>query len=221
MAFHENQIVSILQQITHPGSGKNIVELNLIKRINIKENKIEVTLSFDNPNDPLKNSIKRACTALLKEQLEGDPKIEIFLEQPTLTKTPSTPAVLPGVKNIIAVASGKGGVGKSTIAVNLAVAFANAGFRVGLIDADIFGPSVPKMLQVENKRPFAHKVDDRDLIIPVEQYGLKILSIGFFIERLTTLGWGLWDWASPSIESSSTIQDCAEPGGPATYPGGH
>ncbi len=209
MAFYENQIVSILQQITHPGTGKNIVELNLIKGVKIDKNKIAITLVFDNPNDPLKNSIKRACIVLLKEQLKGDPEIEIILEQPVVAKSPSSVEILPNVKNIIAVASGKGGVGKSTVAVNLAVAFAKAGFRVGLIDADIFGPSVPKMLNVENKKPFAHKVNNRDLIIPVEQYGIKILSIGFFIEPADATIWR-GPMASNALKQLMTDADWGE-----------
>ena len=117
---------------------------------------------------------------------------------------PDDSKLLPGVKNVIAVASGKGGVGKSTVAANLAVALAKAGYKVGLLDADIFGPSVPKMFDLEEARPYAENIDGRDLIIPIEQYGIKVLSIGFFVESDQAV---LWRGAMASNALKQLIAD--------------
>ncbi|MBN2611354.1 MAG: Mrp/NBP35 family ATP-binding protein [Bacteroidales bacterium] len=182
MTISENQVRDILQQVIHPASGKSIVETGIVKNVIVKDNKIVIELKFENPNDPLKNSIKRACETILKEKFQGaEIEVDLNQDQKTPPKNPA-PEILSSVKNIVAVASGKGGVGKSTVAVNLAVAFAKAGFRTGLIDADIFGPSIPKMLQSEDSKPYARNVNGRDMIIPVEKYGVKVLSIGFFVD---------------------------------------
>ncbi len=114
--------------------------------------------------------------------------------------------ILPDVDNIVAVASGKGGVGKSTITANLAVAMAKSGLKVGLIDADIFGPSIPKMFDVENERPVMHKVDDKELIIPVEKYGVKVISIGFFVDKDNAVIWR-GPMASKSLQQMIEMTD--------------
>ena len=189
MAYTEENIKGILKQVIHPALHKNIIELNIVQQIRISENSIYLTLVFPNNNDPLKSSIKRACISLLKEKLQGNPAIEINDEFKDSTDIQRESGILSGVKYIIAVASGKGGVGKSTVAVNLAVAFAKSGSRVGLIDADIFGPSVPKMLNAENERPYAHKVNGKDLLIPVERFGVSVLSLGFFIDSQDATVW--------------------------------
>lgn len=139
-------------------------------------------LVFQNSNDPFVSTIKKKCEALLVDYKEIEIEV-IFIHDL------ERPLSLEKVKNIIAVSSGKGGVGKSTVAANLAVALAMQGYKVGLVDADIFGPSVPKMFGCEDAQPYMEKVDNRDMIIPVEKYGVKILSIGFFVDPASATVW--------------------------------
>ena len=181
MKITEAGVKKILQRIKHPGYGKDIISLNLVKEIRAEGGKVSIVLSFPRPNDPLKSLIKNTCLKVLKEDLGEDANIDINI---SATEDPKTQEkdYLPEVKHIVAIASGKGGVGKSMITVNLAVSMANSGYKVGLIDADIFGPSIPKMLNVENARPVARMVNGKNMIVPIEAYGLKILSIGFFVE---------------------------------------
>jgi ATP-binding protein involved in chromosome partitioning len=181
MSISENQVLELLRKVIHPATGKDIIAMNLVNNLNVEENAIGFTLEFPSFNDPLKSSIKKACTKMLQDTLGNDLKIEIELVTPVKPLASAPRQYLPGVRNIIAIASGKGGVGKSTVAVNLAVAFAATGARVGLIDADIFGPSVPKMLNAEFVNPFVNKINGKDMIVPVEKYGIKALSIGFFV----------------------------------------
>jgi len=182
MCISEDQVVEILRTIIHPSTGIDIVSMNILTQIQIEEKKLSLELSFPLVNDPLKSSIKKACETALRNKFSD--RLELDIQIKTLMK-PAVPKkeqeILPGVKNIIAVASGKGGVGKSTVATNLALAFAKTGANVGLIDADIFGPSIPKMLGLENERPSVIRKNGRDLIIPAECFGIKTLSIGFFI----------------------------------------
>jgi ATP-binding protein involved in chromosome partitioning len=123
----------------------------------------------------------KACEAAIHAYVSKDVEVEIKTKSLQAPR-PDLPDLLPGVKNIIAVSSGKGGVGKSTVAANLAVALARLGHRVGLLDCDIFGPSVPKMFQLTDARPYSENINGRDLIVPIEKYGVKVLSIGFFVD---------------------------------------
>ncbi len=189
MAIHNDLVLEVLRQVTHPAAGNNIVEMGLVQGLSVTSDKLSFSLVFPTQNDPLKSAIKRACTNILKEKFGSEINIEINTEEKQKSQAADTGHVLNEVKNIIAVASGKGGVGKSTVAVNLAVAFASAGYKTGLIDADIFGPSVPKMLLAENERPYAHTVNGKDMIIPVERYGVKVLSIGFFVDPQDATIW--------------------------------
>ena len=185
-------ITEALEKVRYPGTGKNIVEMGMVEDdIRIESNKVSFSIVFEKPNDPfIKSIIKAAETAILTYIDEGiDIKGNIRVKSKQQTPPPESPSLLPDVKNVIAISSGKGGVGKSTVAANLAVALAKLGYKVGLLDADIFGPSIPKMFDEEEAQPVLEKIGERDLIIPVEKYGVKILSIGFFVNKTDALVW--------------------------------
>ena len=174
MTLYPKLIHDALATVRYPGNGKNLIEAEMVAdNLRIDGMKVSFSLIFEKPTDPfMKSMIKAAETAI---HTYVSPDVEVTITRPEPGK------MLPRVKNVIAVSSGKGGVGKSTVAANLAVALVKLGYKVGLLDADIFGPSVPKMFQVEDARPYAERIEGRDLIIPIEKYGLKLLSIGFFV----------------------------------------
>lgn len=191
MTIYPKLILDALSTVRYPGNGKDLVSAGMVAdNIRIDGNKVTLSLIFDRANDPfVRSMIKAAETAILTYVGEGvDIKGNITAEFKQQAKPENEP-VLPGAKNIIAVASGKGGVGKSTISSNLAVALARAGYKTGLLDADIFGPSVPKMFAEEEAHPMAEHVDGKDMILPVEKYGVKLLSIGFFIDKESATVW--------------------------------
>lgn len=170
-----------LKTVRYPGTGKNVVEMNMVEDdLRISGLHVSFTLIFDKPTDPFMKSMVKACEAAIHAYASKDAEVEIKTKSLQAPR-PDLPDLLPGVKNIIAVSSGKGGVGKSTVAANLAVGLARLGHRVGLLDCDIFGPSVPKMFQIEDARPYSENINGRDLIMPIEKYGVKLLSIGFFV----------------------------------------
>ena len=185
-----------LEKVTYPGTKKNLVESGMVAdtpSLTAPQNegeqwKVRVVLEFPRDTDPfLKSTVKAAEAAI---HYHVSPDIEVTIETEFKSKPrPEVGKLLPHVKNIIAVSSGKGGVGKSTVSANLAIALARLGYKVGLLDADIFGPSMPKMCDVEDARPYAVHVDGRDLIEPVEKYGIKLLSIGFFVSPETATLW--------------------------------
>lgn len=176
------EIRDVLTEIKYPGTSKNIVELDMVQHIRIEGDKVMFRLVFQKSNDPFVTTIKKKCQALLVDYKEVEIET-IFMHDL------ERPLSLEKVTNIIAVSSGKGGVGKSTVAANLAVALAMQGYKVGLVDADIFGPSVPKMFGCEDAQPYMEKVDNQDMIVPVEKYGVKILSIGFFVDPASATVW--------------------------------
>lgn len=191
MTLYPNLILDALRNVRYPASGKDIVSAGMVEDdIRIEGNKVCFSLIFDRPTDPFIKSLVRAAETAILTYISSDVDIKGNIHVKTRTAAPE-PAVKPlaEVKNIIGVSSGKGGVGKSTVAANLAVALAREGYRVGLLDADIFGPSIPKMFGVEDAELFMHKVDDRELIIPLEKYGVKLLSIGFLVDKAAPVLW--------------------------------
>lgn len=191
MTLYPNLILDALRNVRYPASGKDIVSAGMVEDdIRIDGNKVSFSLIFDKPTEPFIKSLVRAAEAAIQTYVSPEVDIKGNINVKTRTVAPQ-PAVKPlaGVKNIIGVSSGKGGVGKSTIAANLAVALAREGYKVGLLDADIFGPSVPKMFGVEDAELFMHKVDDRELIIPLEKHGVKLLSIGFLVDKNAPVLW--------------------------------
>ena len=184
MTLYPKLILDALATVRYPGTGKNIVEAGMVEdNIRIDGMKVSFSLIFEKPTDPFMKSIIKAAETAILTYVSKEVDIVGNISVKTIQQArPEPGCMLSGVKNIIAVSSGKGGVGKSTVAANLAVALAKMGYKVGLLDADIFGPSMPKMFQVEDARPYAETIDGRDLIIPVEKYGLKLLSIGFFVD---------------------------------------
>lgn len=191
MQLYPNLILDALKNVRYPASGKNIVDAGMVEDdIRINGNKVSFSLIFDKPTDPFIKSIVRAAESAIETYISPEVDIKGNIAVKTRTTLPQ-PAAKPlaQVKNIIGVSSGKGGVGKSTVASNLAVALAREGYRVGLLDADIFGPSMPKMFGVEDDELYMHQVDGRQLIIPIEKYGVKMLSIGFLVDKNSPVLW--------------------------------
>lgn len=191
MTLYPKLIMDALAKVRYPGTGKDLVTMGMVEdNIRIDGNKVSFSLLFEKPNDPfIKSVVKAAETAILTyvgEEVDIKGNITVDAKQ---AARPEPDKLLPEVKNIIAVSSGKGGVGKSTVAANLAVALALQGHKVGLLDADIFGPSQPKMFNVEEARPYMVEVGGRELIEPAANYGVKLLSIGFFINKEDAVLW--------------------------------
>ncbi len=188
----KEDILKALRMVSHPEKGSDIVTLGMVGDISVTAEGITIILVPEKSNDPFLSSIKSNCVRAVKEALGPDAVISSIEVKPkVVVEKMAAPKrdVLPGVKNIIAVSSGKGGVGKSTVAVNLAVALARKGYATGLLDADIFGPSVPKMFNAMDYRPDVRKESGNDLIIPMTRYGVRILSIGFFVKGTDAVIW--------------------------------
>ena len=184
MTLYPKLILDALKTVRYPGTGKNLVEAGMVEdNIRIEGMKVSFSLLFEKPTDPfIKSVVKAAETAILtfvseEVDIKGNISVRTIKEA-----RPEVGKLLPQVKNVIGISSGKGGVGKSTVSANLAVALAKQGYQVGLLDADIFGPSIPKMFQVEDARPILVEVGGRELIAPISKYNVKLLSIGFFVD---------------------------------------
>ena len=189
MTLYPKLIMDALATVTYAGTKKNLVESGMVADTPaINGNKVKIVLEFPRDTDPFLKSTVKAAEAAIKYHCGKDVEVEIETEFKSKPR-PEIGKLLPQVKNIVAVSSGKGGVGKSTVAANLAIALARLGYKVGLLDCDIFGPSMPKMFEVEDARPYAVNVDGRDLIEPIEKYGVKLLSIGFFVSPDTATLW--------------------------------
>ena len=206
MTLYPKIIMEALQTVTYAGTKKNLVDSQMVAdhpAIAAPQDsgepwKVTVVLEFPRETDPfLKSTVKSAeaaikyhCAKAAKEQGETAAEVEVEIVTEFKSKPrPKGDQLLPHVKNIIAVSSGKGGVGKSTVSANLAIALARLGYKVGLLDCDIFGPSMPKMFHAEDERPYAVEEDGRQLICPIEAYGVKMLSIGFFVSPDTATLW--------------------------------
>ena len=192
MTIYPNLILDALRTVRYPGTGKDIVEMGMVNDdIRIDGNRVSLSLTFDKPTDPFIKSVVKAAEAAILAHVGSEVDIKGNIGVKTAQDNPvrKIEKPLPGVKNIIAVSSGKGGVGKSTIACNLAVALAMQGYRVGLLDADIFGPSMPKMFGAEDEQLYMHEVDGKNMIIPLEKYGVKMLSLGFLVDKEKAILW--------------------------------
>lgn len=189
MTLYPKMITDVLEKVHYPGNGKNLVEANMVEDdIRINGMNVSFSLIFEKSTDPFIKSVVKSAESTIHAFVSKDVNVAISVKSLQAAR-PEPGKMLPGVKNVIAVSSGKGGVGKSTVSANLAVALAQMGYKVGLLDADIFGPSVPKMFHVEGAQIFMEKKDGRELIIPAEKYGVKLLSIGFFVNPDTATLW--------------------------------
>ena len=184
--MNEKQIIKALSKVNDPDLKKDLVSLNMIKNISIDNNVVSFEIVLTTPACPLKEQIKKDCLNELNK-INNNLKYNIIFSSNVVPFDKKT--MIKNIKNIIAISSGKGGVGKSTIASNLAVGLGNMGAKTGLIDADIFGPSIPTMFNCENEQPTIKKSKEKNIIIPIEQYGIKLLSMGLLIPNNKAVVW--------------------------------
>jgi ATP-binding protein involved in chromosome partitioning len=189
MDITKEAILKALSTVVDPDLGRDLVSLGMIRDLTIEGRKVRFSVVLTTPACPLKELIRRDCQAALDRILGDDWSLDITMTSSVTSAQPDNSPVVDKVKNLIAIASGKGGVGKSTVAANMAVALAREGARVGLIDADIFGPSMPTMFHCENEQPGIRQVDGKNVIIPIQQYGVKLMSIGFLAPAESAVVW--------------------------------
>jgi ATP-binding protein involved in chromosome partitioning len=182
-------ILKALGQVQEPDLKKDLVTLNMVRDIVVGEKSVEFTIVLTTPACPLKEKIRRDCEQAIHEHVDEGLEVIVNFTANTSSIRVDLTSVLPGVKNIIAVVSGKGGVGKSTVSANLALALAQQGAKVGLMDADIYGPSVPIMFGVRGQRPLMEHIDGKDKIVPLEKYGIKLISIGLLVDEKSAVVW--------------------------------
>ncbi|MBI3137530.1 MAG: Mrp/NBP35 family ATP-binding protein [Sphingobacteriales bacterium] len=185
----KEKVLEALSNVQEPDLGKDLVTLNMVKDIEIEGNQVSFTVVLTTPACPLKEMIKNACINAVRLLVNKEAQVQVNFTSNTTTKRVDEGAVLPKVKNIIAVVSGKGGVGKSTVAANLALALSQGGAKVGLMDADIYGPSVPIMFGVRGERPMMMEIEGKGMIIPLERFGIKLMSIGLLVDEKNAVVW--------------------------------
>ena len=191
MKIAKKDILEVLKTITVPGEGQNMVESGAVNNVNVFGDEVIIDLTINNPSLQARKKTEVEILKVIHDHVYAKAKIKVNIKVNTEKKETQTikGKSIPGIKNIVAVASGKGGVGKSTVTANLAVCLAKMGFKVGVLDADIYGPSMPIMLDVVNERPLAVNVDGKSKMQPVENYGVKLLSIGFFTKPDQAVVW--------------------------------
>ena len=186
----EQKVLEALSNVQEPDLGKDLVTLNMIRDIVIDGNNVSFTLVLTTPACPMKDMMQTACTNAIKLLVNKEAVVTVNFTSNTTTRRTDNKAILQGVKNIIAVVSGKGGVGKSTVSANLALALSQGGAKVGLMDADIYGPSVPIMFGVRGERPMMIDIGrEKPMIAPLERYGIKLISIGFLVDEKNAVVW--------------------------------
>jgi ATP-binding protein involved in chromosome partitioning len=189
MAISKDDIINALRHVDDPDLKKDLVTLNMIEEVVVDGDKVSFTVRLTTPACPLKEKIKNDCINAIHEYVSADIDPDITMTASVTSHRNPNINVLPSVKNIICVASGKGGVGKSTVAVNLAIALAKQGAKVGIIDADIYGPSVPLMLGIKGQRPTVRLIKDKHYIEPIEVHGIKVLSMGMLVDERQAIVW--------------------------------
>ena len=189
MTLYPNLILDALRHVRYPGTGEDLVTAGMVEdNLRIDGMNVSFSLIFDKPNSPFLKSVIKAAEKAIHTYVSPEVIVAITAKVPEAKPRQEEP-ILPQVKNTLAIFSGKGGVGKSTVSANLAIALTQAGYKVGLLDADIFGPSQPKMFGCEDARPILEEVGDRELITPIERYGVRLLSIGFFVNPESPVLW--------------------------------
>lgn len=189
MSISKEQVFDALRNVEEPDLKKDLVTLNMIRDVQVDGKKVSFTVVLTTPACPLKALIERACINAIIHFVDEQAEVTVNMTADVTSRRGSDGNLLPGVKNIIAISSGKGGVGKSTVAVNLAIALAQTGARVGLIDADIYGPSLPIMFGVENESLYVNERDGKQYMVPIEKFGVKMLSIGFMVDPSQAIVW--------------------------------
>lgn len=186
----EADVLKALTNVDDPDFGKDIVSLNMVKDVKVEGKKVSFTVELTTPACPMKEMIHKACINAIKIFVDKEAEVEVNMTARVLgARAADGGALLPDVKNIIAVGSGKGGVGKSTVSTNLAIALAKTGAKVGYLDADIYGPSAPLMFGMQGERPMMREVNGKGMIEPLERFGVRVMSIGFLVDEKQAVVW--------------------------------
>jgi ATP-binding protein involved in chromosome partitioning len=209
MELTKENILEALKNVEDPDFKQDIVTLGMVRDLTIEGKKVSFTVMLTTPACPMKEMLHKASVNAVLHFVDKEAEVNVKMDAEVTSKRGTGKAVLPNVKNIVAIASGKGGVGKSTVSSNLAVALAKTGAKVGLVDADIYGPSIPIMFDVEHEKPMMTTVEGKSYIVPVESYGVKLLSIGFFADTSQAIVWR-GPMASKALNQMFTDTDWGE-----------